>query len=161
MTIRHFFFTAACGIWLYVILCLWVKLALDGIRQHSLRRKMKRIRSLFAPGGELPGEKALRKLERLGKDLLLTECACISYRKCNAAYTDRERSQKRKFLQHLLENGVETGKKNPECCCALVSMSHSCGIPLKAAERILSGYGTDSELAAYWAGTETEKERNR
>ena len=160
MTIQQFFFTAAYGIWFYIILCLCVKLILDAVRGRLLQRKMNRIRSFFAPSGEIPGEEICRELEELGKDLMLAECACVSFLKNSTAYSGREQNRKREILQRMLENAADKSEKTAENRCALISMAQVCGIGLHCEVRELTGTGVNSELADHWAVQGRKKEKN-
>ena len=158
MTVRNIYFLAAYGLWIYILLCLAVKLLGDRLRRAVAGRRMKYIRRYFAPGGNgtEEREKQDRRLLRWGRDPLLLTCACLGYQKGLPRYTDGEKSRFRALLSRMLLSASET-EKTVEEVCAVNALAECCGISMRTAARPAGS----SAMAAFWRRRRREREAEK
>ena len=106
MTIHNFYFAAAYGIWIYILLCLTVKLILDHHKRRIYARRERLVRQFFACNSyQQKEERQFVKIRRYVKSSIpLFVCACESYRVAQEAYAPAQHEDMAKALRVLFND---------------------------------------------------------
>lgn len=159
MTISHFYFVAACAVWIYILLCCTVKLVLDRFREAGMKCRCRRIRRYFSPCSA--GKISAATLRKYAKNDALLTCACESYSKNVSSYGPEEKRVHEKDVFEMLFYRSER-LKNPDIqeLSLIASMSQLCGVPVRKIEKELLRIAPYSAPGSYW-GARLEKRAGR
>ena len=140
MTIHNFYLVSACTLWLLVLLCLLMRIAVGGMRQSVRSRKEKRIARFFLQ--DCPPRKfrqRSRQVLRYSEDDMLMNYIC----ECYAADTEKQ-SRNRKLMVHVLNRRIDRLPKNDRGArCRLARDIDRCALSSWRIDRFLRQYAKD------------------
>ena len=153
MTIHNFYFVAAYGVWIYILLCFVGKLLLDRCKRAAAKRRHKKTQQFFMPS-QVRTKRPVKfsKILKYTKDDALFICACESYSIGRNAYSQTEQPffadcMRRIFSAKAQGNRPQDVMEN----CLIASMEALCGASASQTGAILATSAENAEMAEFWA----------
>ena len=152
MTIHNFYFVAAYGVWIYILLCFVAKLLLDRCKRAAAKRRLKKIQKFFMPS-QTRGKHSVKfsKILRYTKDQSLFICACESYIKGLDSYSQAEKQQFSGYMNRIFYAKAHNDRpRNVMEKCRIASREALCGISTSQTGTVLKNSAQDAAMAEFW-----------
>lgn len=153
MTIRNFYFVAAYGVWIYIILCFLAKLLLDRCKRAAVKKRIQQIQQFFAPSqaGTKHPVKFSKILKYTKEDNSLFVCACESYNKAMDSYSQTEKHQFARYMNVVFSEKSHNARPQDVMeNCLIAIMEALCDISESQTGAILAKSAQNAEMAEFW-----------
>ena len=152
MTIHNFYFAAAYGVWIYILLCFLAKLFLDRCKRAAAKRRYKKTQQFFLPSqARTKRPVKFSKILKYTKDDALFICACESYSIGRNAYSQTEQPFFADCMRRILSAKVQRNRPQDVMeNCLIASMEVLCGTPASQTGALLAKSAENAEMAEFW-----------
>ena len=153
MTIHHFYFVAAYGVWIYILLCFLAKLLLDRCKRTAANRRYEKIQQFFLPS-QARGKHSVKfsKVLRYTKDHSLFISACKCYINGLNSYSQAEKQQFSGYMNRIFYAKTHNDRpRNVMEICLIARMEALCGISASQTDAALKNAAQDAAMAEFWA----------
>ena len=152
MTIHNFYFVAAYGVWIYILLCFLAKLFLDRCKRAAAKRRHKKTQQFFMPSqARTKRPVKFSKILKYTKDNSLFICACESYSREMDSYSEAERQQFSGYMNRIFSAKSHSARPQDVMeYCLIARMEALCGISTSQTGTVLKNSAQDAAMAEFW-----------
>ena len=152
MTIHNFYFVAAYGVWIYILLCFLAKLFLDRCKRAAAKRRYEKTQQFFLPSqARTKRPVKFSKILKYTKDNSLFICACESYSREMDSYSEAERQQFSGYMNRIFSAKSHSARPQDVMeYCLIARMEALCGISMSQTGAILAKSAQNVPMAEYW-----------